>query len=245
MKQYTILSFFVALILYSIFSPSCTRTEFRLDNRPFLDIYWSGNDVLSKEDIRVICMTMDRAQCYYDDGFLKMKVSDAKEINVSDRLFAFIVDIINNTNKIENRHSIFLKSGEHPYSCVAYAIAQLTGTPSFSEINDWITETYHQNGLVPTVQINAVLDHFLNGNFMGYSPSSLPDNMDWSYNRTVGIYRSGNGYGHMVNIIGRRINGDFLIQDFSSDTVETRNVFFSDMLYVYECWGIDSLAVEF
>ena len=46
----------------------------------------------------------------------------------------------------------------------------------------------------------------------------------------------------MANVIGRHANGDFMVQDFSSDTVETYNLWSGFMIGLFVNTSIDSVA---
>lgn len=230
-----------------MFAPSCTRNDRAKNGQYFLD--FSGDDyslVLSKENIIVLCKAMDRANLHYDGSAFCLGVTCAQDINVSERVFDYLVTIVANTNKSGIVPFMLLqtKNGDYPYSCVAYTLSQLVGAPDFNTINNWITSTFPLDGFVPSNKIDTTLTHFFGDCFNQYTTNTIPEDIEWSCSRTFGYYITLSGFGHMVNIVGRRSNGDFLVQDFSADTVETTNVFSSSMVRIYESFYIDSLAVE-
>lgn len=202
----------------------------------YLDIPDNTDDIFTLNDYRIICEAMGRAQLYFDGEMIQIGISSAGDINISERLFDLIKRIVDDSNRPENRPPIALltKSGNYPYSCVAYALSHWRGAPSFYVINHYIDSAYNLNGAVPTNQLGVVMNHFFQDGFMGYSTSNLPDDMEWAVDRTIGVcYSDEYGWGHMVNIAGR--SGDFFtIRDFSNDTIGFRIIHKSLLLYVYE-----------
>lgn len=213
---------------------------------PYLHTTILNNGHSYPEDTWILCQAMSRMEITISDGRLYSPIDSPETINISPLLFNYIMKIIDNTNNSDYSPGSRMRSNATPdnYSCVAYALAQWAGAPSFNEIDSWIREQYNLNGAVPTTRISEVLYHFWGSDFLWYS-SNIPESMEWDASRTVGIYSASGGYGHMVNIVGVHSNGDYIVADYSIDSVPYRSIMRSDMLYVIQnTWADTTGAVD-
>ena len=126
MKQNKLIILLVAFVVITFSATSCSKeSRLRSLNTPFLDFvdddYQSS---LSKENALIVCKALDRAGLIYTGSKLSICASCAKEINVSDRLFNYLLDVVFDTNNTDIP-IIYTKNGDYPYSCVAYKLSQL------------------------------------------------------------------------------------------------------------------------
>lgn len=251
-KEKLCLALLILLFLSPVIVSSCDQMKdigcTKCHDTRYLDLINPYDDKLSKEDFKVLCDAFSRLNVHVSEGLWKTDIVTADEINVSDRLFQYMLHVIEATNRSDFRPAISVRSGsepEYPYSCVAYALSHCVGGYSFDDINDWTTQQYHLNGGVPPNRIGEVFSHFWGNDYNAYySLSSIPNNIEWNYTRTVGVFSTTTGHGHMVNIVGRHSNGDFIVQDFSADTVERYNIWSGAMMGVFVNTSIDSTFVD-
>src|SRR5690554_4368591 len=105
-----------ALVFF--FIGGCQMEEFNDMNEemPYLFLT-SDKPFENSNDLKTIFMAFERTNLVYNNGLYKLKQSSAKEINISDELFEFLVGSVNHTNKLilstpPRISSPRLKSGE-------------------------------------------------------------------------------------------------------------------------------------
>lgn len=225
---------FLALFSVPLFF-SCNHTITNEKERMFLDVYEPLDRPLTPSSYFVLSKALERMNCYVKDGLIVSNVCSASEINVSDQVFNYLVKSIEKANALPYKPTLPTKSDPpQNYACVAHTLSNIDGANSFEEIYEWICDKYHLNGGVPTQKIGEVIVNHMTGTVLGYPPTDFPTDDAWSANTSFGVYMSGDGWGHMVNIVSRYSNGDFCVMDYSADTVGVMyNVFNCYMLYTW------------
>ena len=205
----------------SIFVSSCNNNMYDSSNQSpaYLDVEFIDIASLTEPDWKVITEAACRMKFYVEDGVMKSDIMNASEINVSQRLFSILIDVIHATNasKIFSMPEYFMRSdGDPTFDCVAIALAEW-GNHSYREIQDWITNEFGTQG-VPLQELNRTVHNFY-PNAMGSNPNDyIFPGVNWDATTTVGVFSVGNGYGHMANIIDR-VDTNFIFRD-GADTSE-------------------------
>lgn len=231
------LLFFISLLAFVAiaFVSSCNKTALNSGSNDhfseFLDVEFTDIPSLTESDWKIITEAACRMRFYVEGGEMKSCINSASEINVSQRLFLILQEVIKSTNsaKVFCLPDYTTKNGEDPtYDCVAVSLAQL-GDYSYSVIQKWIVEQYGDNG-VPVKELNKTVHNFY-PNALGFNPNkTLPPDINWDASKTVGVFSVGNGYGHMANIVGK-IDSTLIFRD-GADTTEYI-VPLSEVSYVY------------
>lgn len=216
-----------------MFVSSCNKAMYdsKEQNSAFLDVEFTDIASLTESDWKVITEAACRMGFYVEEGIMKSAIDKASDINVSQRLFSILQDVMHVTNvaKVFCLPEYVTRSdGEPTYDCVAVSLSQW-GDYSYSVIQNWITEQFGSKG-VPVKDLNRTVHHFY-PNALGFAPNvSLPSDINWDASKTIGIFPVGNGYGHMSNIVGKV--GTTLIFRDGNDTTEY-TIPLSKVRYIY------------
>lgn len=251
MKKYFLPFLFTLYIIFSAILPSCNKsTNYIRNTSPYLSLCMSDVQSFSSKEWIILGLVLDRMDLTVVNGQLISGVTSASEIRVSENLFLLAKAIIKTTNiyYMPSWASITKPSEPTGYDCVAWALARW-GAYSYDSINTWINSNHGDHG-VPLGSMNDVVGRFAGCGFCGYNPNSESDpDIVWSSNTTMGLFNCGNGYGHAVNVVHVRENGDFIVADYSVglDSVQYYNVFRSNMIYIYFNYNqpADSTAIDF
>lgn len=245
--KYSVVFVIVSILLIAMVH-SCSRvSDEPSSSLPYLHIDSPKSGALNSEECWVVCQAMTRMSISVAKGKMYSPIRSAEQINVSPELFQLLQQIIINTNNSDYVPGCGTRGAmDYPdtYSCVSYALAQWAGAPSFFELDEWIRDTYNLNGGVPYTKLTEVLYHFWDDQFSYTTNMNNLGGVEWSADRTVGVYPVEGGMWHMVNIIGVHSNGDFIIEDYSCDTIVQRNVFKNDMkCVIWNTWA-DTTAAD-
>ena len=241
------------LFFFSLFLPSCSRGfEYQKEAYEYLDAIDITRTGVTDDNIDIVCEALDRLNICFVAGILYTPVTSPEQVNMSEELFCYVCGMIDNTNNSPYKPTICkTKDGEeYVFSCVSFAISHLIGGPSFADSDSWIRTQYPAyNGGVPSNKIGEVMLKYFNvDELSAWSGNNVPDNIVWSESRAVGIYfyrdELGVKHGHMINIVGRSSNGNYIYHDYSQDTIEDLTLPAYAMQFVYYTNAIDSLAVE-
>lgn len=204
-------SLFIISLIAILLAGSCQNDNLidcKQNNTKFLSLP-QGTDfsTLSQSEIEIICLAFDRIRTHEDnDGAISLSPSSAQEANISEELYDFIYQLVNEynsnliTGEIKTRSS-FTSDGEGEYSgptdCVAYAIAYANIGINYAQANDWLTNAYGTNG-VPINDIYSALSHF--------APCRLIDarTIHGKVEKAILIYG-----GHAVNVLS--IDGNDIV----------------------------------
>lgn len=132
---------FFSLFLILIFITSCSSDfeEIEFENLPFLQLSEEADiNNLTEEQQSVITLAASRfLRKINDDGLIELKVHSAKEVNVSENIYIYFKNLVENTNNfilrsnISYRNRIISRSPEpadaNMYDCVAQTIAKIKG----------------------------------------------------------------------------------------------------------------------
>lgn len=187
------------LVLISI--ASCSRVEridppasLYADKDEYLDISSSADILhlyyLSKEDIISLCRAIERFGIYKEGNRLKYSAESPEDINVSQRMYALIVKLLENGDAPLTRSS-------PPSDCVAYALSWWCDY-SFETIKSYIDINYGNDGVLES-DVFDIIRHFYPG-----AKQHSPDSVDASFmvnpTTTIGYFPTGGDNAHMVNI---------------------------------------------
>lgn len=125
----------IITILFSVCCFSCQEDFNENDknsNFSFLSIRPNSDmDNISQSDLNIVVKAIPRFKIFENEnGLLEIKPKSPKEINVSENIFSFVQQIIDNTNNLQLSHltvsrSPLLRSGESDYyrhnDCAAWA----------------------------------------------------------------------------------------------------------------------------
>lgn len=218
-----ILSVLFFLILISL--PACSNEDDLKPNLSYLSFDKEVNETkLTVNELKLITEAFKRLEIYREDGLYKSKYTSGSEVNISNKLFEYVIYSINNTNKIflksDKRYkSVRFKTGvveaaPQQTDCVARAIARgLAGslTYTYEEVNGYIVATYGNNG-VKLGDVNDVCS-----NFFPYGNSVSPSQISsGSMNNMILVIQTSDGGLHAVN--GTFSNGsDILYYDAQNE----------------------------
>ena len=197
--------------------PSCSKTEKILPSSDFEYLDMSSFDdpyLLSIEDVTTFCEALERFDFYSDNGILKYSAASAKMINISERLYNYINELISKGNDPLTRTST-------PNDCVARSLT-LWGC-SYQEINDYIIEQYGDDG-VPSNMVFNLIKHFY-PNAKEHSLDSNEIDFPTSIMTTVGYFATGPaGNAHMVNIASIDSTGGVTYYDAQTGSISSNEI---------------------
>src|SRR5690554_5764734 len=209
---------FVLLVFLVLFS-GCQNEFTSLDpheNSEFISIESEIDiDKLSKLEFDKLRVALSRIDIFMDDtGLYKIVQNSGQEINISDKLFNYLKEAVENSNRVfkspKNKLSIpRLKSGdEQPgggrADCVAHTIsaisAQLGVSYGYNEINDWITGNYGYEG-VPKEAISMVIENYFQNCSMNSGPVNYYNYYEDTSSSVIVIIDNFDGTGHAATLL--------------------------------------------
>lgn len=168
------------VLITSIFFAGCqneTNVDSTIDNQSFLTLSdYSKIGYLSDADNVILAKAINRMSIVSENGLFQTKVTSGKEINISEKLFLKIKDIIENSNNNQSKQrfmSIRFKTNAEngggttsPNDCVARAMSSVFDyfgcSTSYNDVNLWFQSQWGTNG-VPYDLLIGVFDRYLNG----------------------------------------------------------------------------------
>jgi hypothetical protein len=173
---------------------------------------------LADEHLKTLQLAFDRMSIFSTDGIFRTNITSGSQINISENLFVFLNEAIDNSNNRAKEIKPLiprLKNGgnESPSSndCVAYAVHKVLSfyksTISVNSVISYMRNTYGNNGIPSGSFYNAV-QHYLEGNTVTITAN---------YNIPSGTMVIVAFNGHAVNLLSCS-NGMFLYSDSSGST---------------------------
>ena len=217
-KQFKTRKILVLLVIFALFA-GCQKEFTSLDPDENLEFISIESDIdidkLSKLEFDKLRIALSRIDIFMDDtGLYKIVQNSGQEINISDKLFNYLKETVENSNRVfkspKNRLSIpRLKSGdEQPgggrTDCVAQTISaistRLGGSYGYNEIDDWITGNYGYGG-VPKEAMVTVVEHFFQTCSMNYGPVNGYNYYEDTSTAVMVVIDNFDGTGHAATLI--------------------------------------------
>lgn len=180
---------------------------------PYLSLP-SGTDFnnLTTSELKIIMMAFDRMNLTEDeDGISVLNTRYGWEVNVSENVYLYCKEIVNNTNewllsgKIQSRAdrvNPIERPGERETDCLTYVISLALNKP-YKEVDKVLTNHYGYGG-VPLEYTQVALSYF--GRVATMDVNQIPNNTAINGYKYIAILRSPNPENpqsyHAVNIQG-------------------------------------------
>ena len=190
MKQFLKTNSIIITMLIACVITSCQKEM--PSEQHVLDISsYTAPYLLSSSDMRTFDIALRRFGFYTEDGILKHRAQSAQSIGISDKLYKYIVGVVEKGNDP-------LTKTTRPTDCVARALAWW-GSFTYERINAYITLMYGDDG-VPEENVFEVITHFY-PNAQQCTPDSLNADFVPNIQTTLGYFETEEpGNAHMVNI---------------------------------------------
>lgn len=195
---------------------ACSNQEDVKPNLSFLSLKKEINDTkLTLSELEVIAEACKRLEIYRLDGIYKVKHSSGSEVNISNKLFEYVINSINHTNEIylktgkrfkSVRFKTSAETSEPPKTdCLARAITRgLAGSETYEDVNEYITDEYGNDGVKLEDFLKACEHFFPNGESV--DPSGIEGG---SMDNMIIVFTTPDGNAHAVN--GTYSNGSDII----------------------------------
>lgn len=188
---------------------------------------------VTKDGLKVLSEASKRIKIEEDENGLRViRTKNAAEINVSEEVFQFYVQAIDNANKIAIKNAEFdrnyvISRSEGGYvegftgtmDCMAWALGAACSTTNYIEVSSYLLTKY--NGAPPFSDALKIISHFHKGNVRKIDmiePNALlgPD--------YIIIYKTGTNKSHAVNgmyLEGGYNSGEIMVADYQGHNIET------------------------
>ncbi len=242
----------LAMILINIIVISCTNIQDNETSSPtlysqYLEIKHYNISTMTEEEWAVFYEAESRIGIYKENGFFRFRNDNAKDINISEKLYTFIKSQYEHTNYLINKYSTgFLpkiKSSSESGSsqipdCVPRSISKMgRNNPSYEDACDECDRqdpNWRSNGGVASSLVGSIITHF-DSNITTVLKSSFPEDTTISnLNHCVMLIDMGNSIDHAVNAT-RCSNNRIYYNDYQKNPSNPKSSYIpvSDLTAIY------------
>lgn len=198
---------FIGIILLVLGSSCSSDLEFEdlKDNLPFISLSEDTDmDNLSEDDYEAIFRAIPRFKIFEnEDGLYEVGVKTAAEIRVSDNIYYFVLQIIDNSNErllanCGGERNVILSRSGGVRECVAVSLRRAINLSDDEEkaMSDYITTEYKGRGM-PYEHMLAYIQS-KHPNTIRVSPAYFTPGETLGNNFII-VISNGDGTGHAVN----------------------------------------------
>lgn len=205
------------IIVLAFFSSNSCQQDSLNNGSKFLSFSATKQslDKLSKEELNNFILALERIQIVSENGFYEIVQKNGQEINISENLFSYIKQIVENSNRLVNAKS---KNSTTPHlrsdtvefgdniNCVAHTIHAISndlgGYYTYSGINAFLNDSiegYAEYG-VPLELMGFAVGHFFNYEYQA-GPPMYYNYLNAGNTRTMAVLDYWDGTGHAAVLL--------------------------------------------
>jgi|WetSurMetagenome_2_1015567.scaffolds.fasta_scaffold35483_4 hypothetical protein len=235
----------LSIVIFCLASCNCNDdSEQAKSNLSYLSLSTNDYVNMANEDITIFKEAYKRMCIVKDNGFYKTKWTSGEQINISDDLFNFFINMINNSNSLYLNSSRLKKiktrcegdgdTGNCGQWAISSVIKSYGGNTTETDVCNWVRAM--TNVLNHPVDFTNVCNNYFQGYYISIDNNTFNDNNGYLQqgNQAILVIRhNGSNIGHAVVFI-RRVDQCVFYYDSNGQNC----VPISDIVGGYEITGL-------